>query len=277
MTTSSLAGVRRWRLLTITNSFTKAIVDRLALALVVGLGVGALGFTMGPMWLSLKDVIAEMLDQFPPELFAIAGGADMTTPAGWYTGEMYSIVAPFAVVFVAVASAARAFGGEIEQRTIGLVLATPTKRGRLAIHKALAMMVHVVVAAGLVGLLTWLGIVASAIEIAAGNVLAISLMLALLSILLGGVAMIVSVVSGRAQPAILVSMLLAVVLYTWSSLAPMTSQLADLAWLSPWHHYIAGNPMGTGVDWASAGLLAGLAGLLLGLGIQLFRRRDIPA
>lgn len=274
---TTLPGVRRYQRLAISNSLTKAIMDRLVMTVIVGLGIGAMGFTMGPMWLALEDVIAEMLDQFPPEILSIAGGADMATPSGWYTGEMYSIVVPFAVIFVAVSSAARAFGGEIENRTVGLVMATPTPRGRLAFDKVVAMVVHVVIAAGLVALLTWIGIVASDIDIPVANVLAISLMLSLLSIVVGGIAMVVSIWIGRAVPAILAGLLLALVMYAWSSFAPMADEIADLAWLSPWHHYIATDPMGSGVDWPSAALLAVLAVIPLGAGLYLFRRRDIPA
>lgn len=277
MTTTSLRGVRSYQRLAITNSFSKAVMDRMLLALIVGLGVGAMGFTMGPMWLALKDVIGEMLDQFPEEFLSIAGGADMATASGWYTGEMYSIVVPFAVMFVAVSSAARAFGGEVENGTIGLVMSTPTRRTRLATDKAVAMVVHVAIAAGLVGLLVWLGIVVSDIDISATNVFAITFMLSLLAIFVGGISMVVSIVSGRGVLAILVGMLFAIVMYAWSSFVPMADAIADLAWLSPWHHFIATDPMGRGIDWPSAVLLTILAVTPLVASVYLFKRRDVPA
>ena len=62
MTSTSLAGVRNYQRLALTSSLAKAVMDRMLLTLVVGLGVGAMGFTMGPMWLALEDVIGEMLD-----------------------------------------------------------------------------------------------------------------------------------------------------------------------------------------------------------------------
>lgn len=276
MTTTTLHGVRGWQRFALANSFTKALMDRMFLAVLVGLGVGAMGLAMGPMWLALEDVIKEMLDQFPPELLSIAGGADMATAAGWYTGEMYSIVVPFAVMFVAAASAGRAFGGEVESRTIGLVMSTPTRRTRLAVDKAVAMLLHVLIAAGLVGLLTWVGIVVSGIDIGLVDVAAITLMLALVSAFVGGIAMVVSIVAGRGVLAILVAMLVAVIMYAWSSFVPMADAIEGFAWLSPWHHYIATDPMGSGVDWASAALLAILVAIPLVAGVYLFRRRDIP-
>ena len=63
MTTSALPGVRRRQRLALANSFTKAIADRLLLTTMVGLGVGAMGLAMGPIYLALEDVLAEMLAQ----------------------------------------------------------------------------------------------------------------------------------------------------------------------------------------------------------------------
>ena len=277
MTSTTLQGVRGYRRLTLINTFTKAVADRLLVTLIVGLGVGAMGLSMGPMWLALEETITEMMAQFPEDLMAIAGGADMATPAGWYTGEMYSIVVPFAVMFVAVSSAARAFGGEMENRTIGLVMSTPTRRTRLALDKVMAMIVHVALASGLVGLLTWIGIVISRIDIGVAHVFAISLMLALVSCAVGSLAMVVSIVTGRGVLAMLVGMLVAIVAYAWSSFVPLADAVADLAWLSPWHHYIATDPMGSGIDWASAAWLAILAILPLVASVYLFKRRDIAA
>jgi ABC-2 type transport system permease protein len=277
MTTTSLPGVRNYQRLALTNSFAKAIMDRLLLATIVGLGVGAMGLSMGPMWLALEDVIGEMLSQFPEELLSIAGGADMATASGWYTGEMYSIVVPFAIMFVAVSSAARAFGGEMENETIGLVMSTPTRRTRLAVDKIAAMVIHVALASGLVGLMVWMGVAVSGIDIAVSNIFAISFMVALLSVIVGGIAMMVSIVAGRGVMAILVGLLVAVVMYAWSSFVPLADAVADLAWLSPWHHYIATDPMGSGIDWASAALLAVLAAIPLVASVYLFMRRDIAA
>ena len=277
MTTTSLPGVRSYRRLALSNSLTKAISDRLLLALIVGLGVGAMGLLMGPMYLALEDILAEMLSQFPEPIMAIAGGADMATASGYLTGEMYSIVVPFAVMFVAVSSAARAFGGEMENETIGLVMSTPTRRTRLASDKVVAMIIHIILASGLVGLLVYIGVAVSGIDVSVGNVFAVSLMLSLLSVFVGGISMVISIVTGRGVVAILAGMLVAIAMYAWSSFVPMADAVADLAWLSPWHHYIGTDPLGSGIDWGSAALLLVLAVVPLMASVYLFKRRDIAA
>jgi ABC-2 type transport system permease protein len=277
MTSDSLSGVRGYQRFAITNSLSKALTDRLLVAAIVGLMGAGMGFLMGPMYLALEDVLSDLLATMPDTIMAIAGGVDMATPAGWYTGEMYSIVFPFAVMFVAANAAARAFGGEMENRTIGLVLATPNHRTRLAIEKAAAMVVHVVVATVLLSVGVWLGAVVAGVGISVGDIAAIGLMLALVSCAVGGLSMVVSIVTGRGVMAILVAMLAAIAGYVWSSFVPLAEPIADLAWLSPWHHYIGTRPMSEGVDWLSAAWLAFLAIGSMAAGVYLFKRRDIPA
>ncbi|MEX1295204.1 MAG: ABC transporter permease subunit [Candidatus Limnocylindrales bacterium] len=279
MTATSIPGVRSWQRLALTNTLTKAIADRMLLVVVAGLAMGAMNLLMGPMYLALEDVLAEMISQMPEELFAIAGGVDMATATGWYTGEMYSILVPFVLMFVAASSAARAFGGEMEAGTLGLVMSTPTRRTRIAADKVVAMVFHVLVASGIIALLTYVGILLAGIDIGFEQVLAIHLMVTLLSVFVGGIAMVSSIISGRGVLAILVAMLAAVSMYAVSAFLPMAGNelINDLAWLSPWQHFIATDPMGSGVDWASATLLAILAVVPLVASVYLFKRRDVAA
>ena len=279
MTTTTIPGVRPWQRFALTNTLTKAIADRMLLVVIAGLAMGAMNLLMGPMYLALEDVLDEMLSQMPEELFAIAGGVDMATPTGWYTGEMYSIMVPFVLMFVAASSAARAFGGEMENGTLGLVMSTPTRRTRIALDKVVAMIVHVVLASAIIAALTYVGILVAGLDIGFDDVLAIHLMVTLLSIFVGGIAMVVSIISGRGVLAILLAMLAGVVMYAISAFLPMAGNelINDLAWLSPWQHFIATDPMGSGVDWASAALLAILAVIPLVLSVYLFKRRDVAA
>ena len=277
MTSTTMTGVRSYQRLALTNSFTKALADRALLVLIAGLGMGALNVMMGPMFNALEHAIEEMLEAMPESIMAIAGGADMATASGFYTGEMYSIMVPFAVIFVAVASAARAFGGEVENQTIGLVAASPIRRTRLASDKVAAMVIHAFVAAAIMGLGVWIGALIADLDISTTNIVAITVMVTLLACSVGGLAMVISIITRRGTMAILVAMLVAVLAYAWSSFVPMADTIADWAWLSPWHQYIGTDPLGSGIDWPSAALLAILAIIPLAGGVYLFRRRDIPA
>jgi ABC-2 type transport system permease protein len=139
------------------------------------------------------------------------------------------------------------------------------------------MVVHVVLATGLSSLGVLLGALVAGVDIGVGGVLAIGLMLGLVSCAVGGLAMVVSIATGRGVLAILLAMLAAIVAYAWSSFVPLADAIADLAWLSPWHHFIATDPMSQGADLLSAAWLLCLAVAPIALGVALFGRRDIPA
>jgi ABC-type transport system involved in multi-copper enzyme maturation permease subunit len=266
-----------YRRVMLVGPFSKAIADYLPLAFLVGLAAAAMGFAMGPMYLALKDALKPLLDQLPAVVLAMVGDIDMTTASGWYTGEMYSIVFPLAVIFVAAVSGARALGGEMERHTIGLVMSAPVRRTQLALDKAVAMIVHVIITTTIASIGVWLGAVVADVPLGTGGIAAAGLLLVLLAGLAGGIAMLVSIILGRGTPAILVALLAAIAAYAWSSFVPLADAIAELAWLSPWHHYTATRPLIDGLDVGSAAWLLILALVPLVLAVRTFRRRDIAA
>ncbi len=94
---------------------------------------------------------------------------DLATPQGWLNAEMYSIMAPAAVFYVAISSGARAFATESENRSIGLLAANPISRTAIALQKAGATVLHVLIVVVLCGLGTWAGVQAGSLRIAASR------------------------------------------------------------------------------------------------------------
>jgi ABC-2 type transport system permease protein len=276
MTSSTMSGVRGYRRLTLANTFTKALTDRMLLVSIVGVALGAMSVTLGPMFLSLEESLGEMLSAMPESFLALVGGVDMATPAGWYSGEMYSIMVPFAVIYVAVASASKAFAGEVEDGTMGPLIANPVSRTRVAVDKIVAMCLHVAIAATLIGVGTWVGVVVAGLAIPTSHIVAITVHLTLLGIVFGALAALLSILTARRTAALLIAVGLALVAYVWSSFLPLIDSISGLANLSPWYHYIGVDPLVDGFEWSSLGLLA-ILGILLAVGsIAVFKRRDIP-
>lgn len=277
MSASPLTQVRPWQRLAVTGTFTKAVADRAPTALIVGSLMAAMGLVLGPMFVPMQDSIAQMMAMVPAELVSFMGGADMSTPTGFLNGEMYSMMAPAAVILVALVSASKALAGEIEAGSMGLLAINPVTRRHLVSAKALAMLVHVAVASLLTGLGVFIGVLAAGIDIGVGQVLAISLHLALLGSAAGGLALLLSVATGRRMLSLLLAAALAFVAYVLASFLPLSESLEGFVVLSPWHHYNGSDPLANGVEWASAAVLAGLTALLLVGSVWLFERRDIPA
>lgn len=262
--------------LALSNHLTKSVADRAPLAVIVGAFLGLMGLVLGPMYGSIKDSLAAFIELMPPELVAMVGGVDMTTPSGWISGEMFSIMAPAAIILVAITSGAKAFAGEMEAGSIGLLVANPISRTRVGVEKALAMLVHVAISSLLLALGVWLGIVLGGLAIPAGNLLAITLGCALLATTAGGLAMLIAVFTGRRLVGLLGAAGVALLAYLVAWLLPLADALEPLAVLSPWHHYNGSDPLANGFEPVSMAILAGLAMLLLWASIRRFQGRDLP-
>ena len=276
MSSAPLRHVRPYQRLALTGTFSKAVADRLPTAIVAGGLMGLMGLVLGPMFVPMQDSIGEMMAMIPEEFSSFFGGADMATPAGFLNGEMYSMMAPAAVIWVAIASASKALAGEIEAGSMGLLAINPVSRRHLATDKALAMLVHVALASLLTGLGVWIGVLVADLPVAASDVLAVSLHLALLGTAAGGLALLLSVITGRRMLSLLLAAGAAFLAYVVASFLPLSESLEGLAGLSPWYHYNGSDPLSNGPDVVSAGILALLTAVLLGASVWLFERRDIP-
>ena len=274
MTANSLPSVSRLRAWRVTNVFTKSLSDRTTLVIVTGVILFVLGLWMGPLYNSLEDSLAEMAADLGDGILQMFG--DLATPEGWLNAEMYSIMAPAAVFYVAISSGARTFATEEEERSIGLLAANPLSRTSIAMQKATATVLHVATVVLLCGLGTWAGVQVGSLEVPASSVAAINLHLALLGIVVAGVAMLIAVMTGRRVVSMVAAGAIALVAYLWGSFAPQSDALEGLAVLSPWHWYFGVDPLLNGIDWGYAALLAALGAALVGGAAWAFSRRDLP-
>jgi ABC-2 type transport system permease protein len=271
-----MLAARPFQRLALRDMLTKSIADRLPLTLGAGVFLSVISLVIGPIYVSTAETLSEFMELMPRELLAMVGGSDMSTPAGFMNGELYSLMAPAAVIFVAITSAAKAVAGEMEARSIGLLVANPVTRTRLAVDKAVAMLIHTALASLIMMLGVWLTVVITPLPIEAANVAAMTLHLILLGSTAGGLAMLVAVVTGRRLVGILVAAAVAAVAYIWSAFLTLAEALAGLAVLSPWYHYNGSDPLSSGLEPFSASLLAVLTALLLLASIRAFERRDLP-
>lgn len=275
-TDSTVLRARPHQRIALANTFTKSVADRTPLALLVGSFLGFMGLVLGPMFTSVRDSLVDFMELMPPELVAMVGGVDMTTPEGWISGEMFSIMAPAAVIYVAIASGAKAFAGEMEAKSVGLLVANPVSRRRIGVDKAVAMLIHVGLASLIMAVGIWLGIVIGDLPIPAANLAAVTLHMALLCAATGGLAMLIAVATGRRMLGLLLAAGVAFVAYLMSWLLPLSDALEPLAVLSPWYHYNGSDPLANGAHWVSLLILAALTVVTLWASVRVFERRDLP-
>jgi len=253
----------------------KTLSDHQTLTIVVGYVVLLMGLIMGPFYLLIDDMLISFADQMPDALMALVGGADMSTPEGWYQTENFSMTVPIALIVATTVIGAKALAGEEARRTMGLLLGNPVSRTRIVTEKTLAM----VSAVAIIGVLTFLGTIFGSLMAGLGmsfmNIAAITILATLLGLLFGALALAISAATGRVKAASYGTAGAALVFYILNAFLPLSDSVAGLARWSPFYYYLTSDPLNNGMHWGHAGILAALTAALLAAAVVLFNRRDL--
>ncbi|MGM0385088.1 MAG: ABC transporter permease subunit [Actinomycetota bacterium] len=237
------------------------------------------GLMMGALYAAIPvDVRAAADSAFaamPEAVLALFGGGGMGDPEGFYQIETFGMVAPIAVMIVAVAIGAGALAGEESRRTMGLLLANPITRSRVVGAKTVTMVLY----SFAIGAVTFAGVAAGVaaggLGMDYGNIAAASLLQTLVGLVFGGLALALSAGTGHRKLAIWGAVGAALFFHVFNSLSGITEWLADWAWISPFHFSIGNDPLRNGMDWGNAAVLAVISAVLVGVSAPLFQRRDL--
>ncbi len=232
-----------------------------------------MGALLGPVYAAMDETILSLGDAFPESMLAFFGGGDLATPEGYYQIESFGLVAPIAVMVVTITLGAKALAGEESDRTMGLLLAQPVSRGQVLAEKMFTMLLF----GAVVGFVTFAGVVAGnalgGMGMNLGHVAAACVQLTLIGWLFGALALLMSAATGLVSVAIWVPVAAALAGHVVNAMA----ELEEATWgsISPFHYYLGGDPLSSGMPWADAAVLAVLTVLLLALAFPAFARRDL--
>ncbi|MUU72494.1 ABC transporter permease subunit [Pseudarthrobacter sp. GA104] len=265
----------------LTNVLAKALRDQGRALLGWCISVALLIAMYVAFWPTVRDQpsMSDLLDQMPEAFRALfaSSGADMSTPTGYVQVELLAFMGPAAVLMYAVGSGAGAIAGEEDRHTLDLLLSNPVSRSRVVLDKFLAMTAGTFLIAAVMGV----ALVAEGnlvdLDLPAGKVAAAMLHLALLGVVFGTLALMLSASTGRTGISKGVPALVAVVAYVVNGLAPLVDWLADIQEFSPFYQYIGHDPLRNGLDGGSVAISAATAVVLLAMAVLGFRRRDVDA
>lgn len=230
---------------------------------------------VGPMYNALSDALITLSTAIPDALKAMIGSADMATPEGFLTAEIFSVTLPATLIVVGTMLGGRALAGEEEDRTMDLLLANPVTRSRVVVEKAAAIAL-VLLALGLANAIgTWLGSLIGGLGVSTVNIFTVSLLGTLLGLFFGYLSLAISAATGRRRAAAYGTAGVAFVTYFAASFLPVSASFAAWAKVSPFYYYMDGDPLANGVQWGHALVLVVLSAVTLASAVPLFRRRDV--
>jgi ABC-2 type transport system permease protein len=204
------------------------------------------------------------------------GGVDMSTPAGFVTGEIFSLTAPIAIIVLLAGMGGRAMAGEEELHTMGLLLGNPVARSEVVVRKAVAMLAYAIAFGLATAAGVWIGVLLGGQEeISLSGVVSTAALLALFGLVFGGVALLVGAATGRRRISTWATTGVAVATWFMFTFLPLTESARGAADFSPFQWYLGTDPMVNGMDWTGAALLAATFVVLVAVSIPLFERRDL--
>ncbi|MCP4500690.1 MAG: ABC transporter permease subunit [Deltaproteobacteria bacterium] len=259
----------------VTNITLRTVSEAQTIAIMVAFYTALMALAVGPLFNSLSDVLKKMADAFPKALLAMVGFADMSTAEGWYVAEVFSMVAPGVVIFVAAMVGTRALAGEEGARTMGVLLANPIPRWRVVVEKAAAICIVSAVVAFGVFLGTAGGNLVGTLGMSYGKIAAASTQSFAIGVFFGMVALAAGAATGKKSFANYVVAGVALLAWTLNAFLPVNPDLAKWAQVSPFHYYAENMPLLNGLSALNMGVLLGGAALLCLLAVVLFQRRDL--
>lgn len=253
---------------------TKAISDQRGLAIVAGGALFGFLVLLGPLFSALGDSIGDVVASMPDALLSMIGYADYSTPTGWYHGEALSIYGPLVVSIVGIAAGA-ALAGEEKHRTIGVLLAVPVSRARVARAKATALIViavilGVVIFAGIMG-----GNAVASLGMNTGNIAASASLVAALGLVFGASAYLCGALVGSSAAAVWGGTSVAVGTWAINTFVGVNPELTWFVKISPFYWVLHNQPLDNGMDWVGFAVMLGAALVLLAIGWFGYQRRDL--
>ena len=239
---------------------------------VVGCGYAA-------FWPMIADPeLQGLLERYPRALLEAMNYTDIATAAGYLNATVYGMLVGILLLVYAVSAGTRLIAGDEEAGTLDLILAHPVSRWSLALQRFGAYVVSVAVITAAL----WLGMVAvrgpAQLEgITVAGLTAMHVHVLGFATLFGALAFAVGAVTGRRALALAVGAGVAVLAYAAMGLLPQVDGLEWVRDYSPFTWMNGSKPLQNGIDLTHLGLMFGLAGVLVGLGMWAFTRRDLAA
>lgn len=238
-----------------------------------GGSLGALGAFEVAIYPSVQDSIDKVIKSYPAALKDAFGVEGMNTVEGYLHAEMFSLIVPLAMAYVAVRLVTRAVLTAEERGQLDTILALPVSR---RVFIAGAYVVSALVCAGILAVIAVLSFGAgraAGTGISLGLVFAGSMGVWPLTLFAAGVAALGCGFLHRAAPVTGIAMGTIVGMYALDLAGQLAIALEPLRWASVFRYYDA--PLQNGIDPLYFFAVTAAGALLAIAGAVLFDRRDV--
>jgi ABC-2 type transport system permease protein len=218
------------------------------------------------------DQMNQLLDAYPKGMLEAFGITDLANVENYMSSQVF-LLAPLALAFFPILTAAGTIAGAEERGTIDVLLGNPVPRWQLVVGSFVSVALSLLGILAIVGALTHITAVLMDVDLPLENTAAAVLNMWPLCLFFGALAMLCSAVFHRRALAIAIPASLLFAMYLLDTLGRVSEDLEDLQPFSAFYYY--GSAIEDGIDWADFGGLTLVALALIALAVLAFRRRDI--
>ena len=251
----------------------RGLLDRRRSVFIWGGSLGALCAFMAAIYPSIRGSIEQIVKSYPAGLKEAFGVQAMNTVEGYVHAEMFSLIVPLAIGYLAIRSVAGPIVGAEEQGWLDTTLSLPVSRRVLLVGSFLVTAALIFAVMTLIGVVTFLAGWIAGTRISAGLVAAGVFGVWALAAFFAGISAVAcgALHSSRTVTGIAVGVLVA--MYTIDLAGRLAHALEPIRWASAFRYY--GAPLRDGIDPLYFIGLTATGVLLVAGGAWLFERRDL--
>jgi ABC-2 type transport system permease protein len=214
----------------------------------------------------------QLLKAYPQELLDAFGIKSLADVENYLNSQVF-LLAPLALAFFPILTAAGAIAGAEERGTIDVLLGNPIPRWQLVVGSFAATALSLLVILAITGLLTWGTAVLMEVDLSLESTTAAVLNMWPVCLFFGGLAMLCSAFFHRRALAIAIPAFLLFAMYLVDTIGRASEDLEDLRPASVFYYY--GSAIEDGIDWVNFGGVTLVAFVFVLLAVLAFQRRDI--
>jgi ABC-2 type transport system permease protein len=244
-------------------------------AIIWGVALGLYSAAMAASFTTFSGNAEEMnqlLKAYPQELLDAFGIENLADVENYLNSQVF-LLAPLALAFFPILTAAGAIAGAEERGTIDVLLGNPIPRWQLVVGSFAATALSLLVILAITGLLTWGTAVLMDVDLSLESTAAAVLNMWPVCLFFGGLAMLCSAFFHRRALAIAIPAFLLFAMYLVDTIGRASEDLEDLRPASVFYYY--GSAIEDGIDWVNFGGVTLVAFVFVLLAVLTFQRRDI--
>lgn len=227
-------------------------------------------------YISRTTEFFDVIDKLPSFIKNLVGDKiKFTTPAGFFSIQPFSMVAPLLFLIFGIYKAGDTIVGEHEKKTLDLLLALPVSRMKVVTEKLAAIGISII----FLGFIFWLGMTSGSIifrvKLSVLHLAETILSCCLLGFFFAAFTLFCSCLFLQKRTATGIVGGFAIVTYLINAYAPMVGKLQPYRIFSPFYYYNGAEPLINGINFYHFGVLTVLIVLFSFLSIIFFKKVDL--